>query len=173
MLEKKVYLNMKSIGLLFLFCFSFCLTIAKPTQPHYPKDTVKKGKNLTYWFKIKKGKKLKKIQNKDCWICEPLNYVSDTMRKVYTPRYDDPCSRFVWLLILPIIILVTAIVAIYAGIIIGSILLLGSAILFGLYVLLLLSMGVALVGWYIWGGIIGAFIIFTAFYFIFCLYKAN
>jgi hypothetical protein len=142
---------------------------AYPIQPHYDKDTLhKKGKNFADWFKIKKQKKVKKTQDVGCWICEPLDYASNTLKKAYTPRNNDPCSAFVWLLILPVIIIVAVVVAIYAAIIIGLILLLGSALLFGLYALLLFAMGIALTGVYVWGGILGSLLVFTVFYFMFC-----
>ncbi len=160
---------MKSIYLFFCVVVLYCASVANPIQPHHNKDTLhKKSNNFMDKFKIKKQKKVKKTQDVGCWICEPLDYASDAVKKSYTPRNNDPCSAFVWLLLLPIIILVTIIVAIYAAIIIGLILLLGSAILFGLYFLLLFSMGVALAGVYIWAGILGSLIVFTTFYFIFC-----
>jgi hypothetical protein len=160
---------MKSVLVLFFVVLLFYAGTAVPVQPRYERDTLhKKNKNFADRFKFKKQKKVKKTQDVGCWICEPLHYASDTFKKAYTPRHNDPCSAFVWLLLLPVIILIAVIVAIYAAIIIGLILLLGSAILFGLYALLLFSMGIALAGWYIWGGIIGAIVVFTVFYFTFC-----
>lgn len=160
---------MKSLCLLFFGFIFFFTGMANPVQPRYDKDTLyKKSRGFTDWFKIKKQKKVKKTQDVDCWICEPLDYASDTVRRSFTPKNNDPCSAFVWLLMLPVIILIAILVAIYAAFIIGLILLLGSAILFGLYVLLLFAMGIVLSGWYLWGGIIGSIIVFTAFYFLFC-----
>jgi hypothetical protein len=159
---------MKSVLLLFLV-FLFITSTANSIQPRHQKDTLhKKSRNFADRFKFKKQKKIKKTQDVGCWICEPLHYASDTLKNAYTPRHDDSCSAFVWLLLLPVIIIVTAAVVIYAAVVIGLILLLGSAVLFGLYVLLLMAMSIALAGWYIWGGIIGAILVFTAFYFIFC-----
>lgn len=161
---------MKSVILLFFVFVLSCVGNASPIQPQYDKDTLhKKEKRFADWLRFKKQKKVKKTQNWGCVICEPLDYATNTVKKNYTtPNDDNPCSTFVWLLVLPIIIVVTVVVAIYAAIIIGLILLLGSALLFGLYALLLFSMGTALTGVYIWGGILGSVIVFTVFYFTFC-----
>lgn len=159
---------MKIVCIYFFVITLITASIASPVQPY--KDTLhKKNKGIADRLKIKKQKKVKKTQDVGCWICEPMDYFSESLKKDYSPPdKNNPCSTLVWLVILPVIIIVAVVVAIYAAFLIGLILLLGSAILFGLYALLLFSMGIALTGVYIWGGIIGSIVVFTAFYFIFC-----
>lgn len=160
---------MKSFILLLFVLILSAISFSKPILPYSKKDTVKKSTHLRDWFKVKKQKKMKKTQDVGCWICEPLDYASDTINNTFIkPKDENPCSAFVFLLLLPVMILIAVVVAIYAAFIVFLILLLGSGILFGLYALLLLSMGIALAGWYLWGGIIGAIVVFTTFYFLFC-----
>lgn len=165
-----LYLNMKFIFISFFVSMLISVSIAFPVQPPSYKDTLhKKNNSFIDKFRLKKQKKIKKTQDVGCIICEPMDYASDTLKRAYSPpNNDNPCSALVWLMIFPILIIIAVVLAIYAALIISLIILLGSAILFGLYALLLFAMGVTLAGVYIWGGILGSIIVFTAFYFIFC-----